>query len=375
MKILFVASLHHPQQLQAARAQAAPGEPPPLFPPSVLQHFWERAMRRRGYELDIFYRNLPPGGQIRAHHHREGLTPGKILAGLAQRIPPEANPEYRRRNRQLIQQAETFRPDVLWLVGDNSVIVPETLATIKQATGCKIIYASGTSPVVFSRPIERRAAPLYDLVLVNDYYHGVQWLELGAPRMECLPLAAADPDFHHAYALSADEQSRYACDVSFVGTLVPAHLYSRRSDALAALTEFDLGIWSVHDVPEGLRPFVRGSALGETMLRVLSAAKLTVNPHGNFMHYGGNMRLFEAAGVGTLQLTEDLPGVRQWFTPGETILTYSDHDDLRQKTAYYLRHDSEREAMARRAQEHVYAHHTYEQRLDHLEALLPTLIA
>jgi spore maturation protein CgeB len=109
------------------------------------------------------------------------------------------------------------------------------------------------------------------------------------------------------------------------------------------------------------------------MLRVLSAAKLTVNTHGNFMHYGGNMRLFEAAGVGTLQLTEDLPGVRQWFTPGETIITYSDHDDLRDKVAYYLSHDAERESIARRAQEHVYAHHTYEQRLDRLEALLAEL--
>jgi spore maturation protein CgeB len=374
MKILFVASLHHPEQLQAARAQTAPHEPPPLFPPSVLQHFWERAMRRRGYELDMFYRNMLPGGRIQTHHHREGLNPGKILTALAQRIPPQANPEYRRRNQALMQQAEAFQPDVLWMIGDNSVIMPDTLAAIKQATGCKIIYATGTSPIVFSRSLERRAAPLYDLVLVNDYYHGIQWLELGARRMECLPLAAADPDFHHPYTLTADEQAKYACDVAFVGTLVPGNLYSRRANALAALTEFDLGVWSVHDVPEILRPFVRGSALGESMLRVLSAAKLTVNTHGNFMHYGGNMRLFEAAGVGTLQVTEDLPGVRQWFTPGENIVTYTDHDDLRDKVGYYLSHDAERESIARRAQEHVYAHHTYEQRLDGLEQYLDELL-
>lgn len=372
-RILFVAALHHPEQLQAAVENTPPGAPKPLFPPSVLQHFWERALRRRGYELAIFYRNIPASGRVQAHHHREGLTPGKVIAGLSQRIPPQFNPEYRRRNQRLIAQALDFQPDVLWLVGDNTVIYPETLAHIKEAARCKIVYASGTSPIVFARPIERQAAPLYDLVLVNDFYHGIQWLELGALRMECLPLCAADPDFHHPYTLTPEEQAAYACEVSFVGTLVPAHLYSRRAQALSALTEFDLGIWSVHDVPADLRPHLRGPALGESMLRVLSAARLTINTHGNFMHYGGNMRLFEAAGVGTLQITDDLPGVRQWFTPGENIITYRDAADLREKTAYYLRHDAEREAMARRAREHVCAHHTYDQRVQQFERLLAEL--
>lgn len=365
-KILFVASLHHPDALQAAVDHTPPDTPKPLFPPSVLQHFWEHALRRRGYTLDIFYRNLPASGRVQAHHHREGITPGKVMAAIAHRLPPEANPEYRRRNQRLIRQALDFQPDILWLVGDNTVIYPDTLAHIKQATGCKLIYASGTSPIVFSRPIERRAAPLYDLVLVNDYYHGIQWLELGAPRMACLPLTAVDPAFHHPY----EPASAAVCDISFVGTLVPASLYSHRVQSLLSLTAFDLGIWSVHDVPAELRPYMRGPALGETMLRALSGSKLTINAHGNFMHYGGNMRLFEAAGVGVLQLTEDLPGVHQWFTPGENIVTFTDDADLYRKVAHYLMHDAERETMAQRAREHVYAHHTYDQRVQQFEALL-----
>ncbi len=370
LKILFVASLHHPEQLQAAIAQTPHGQPTPLFPPSVSQHFWERTLRKRGYMMDVFYRNIPVFGAAQAHHHSQSITPRKIVAALANRIPPQANPELRLRNQRLIEKARQFRPDILWLVGDNTVIYPQTLATIKQETGCKIIYASGTSPIVFSRPIERQAASLYDLVLVNDYYHGIQWLELGAARMECLPISACDPDFHRPYDLTDAEKLAYTCDVSFVGTLVPGNLYSRRVEALEALTDFDLGIWSVHDVPPGLRRFVRGAALGEQMLHVLSAARITINTHGNFMRYGGNMRTFEAAGVGVLQVTDDLPGTRQWFTPDETIITYSDNDDLRKKIAYYLKHDDERIAIAQNAREHVYANHTYEQRVDRLEQLL-----
>jgi hypothetical protein len=376
MKILFVASLHHPEALRAAVAATPPGETPPLFPPSMSPHFWEKALRKRGHTLEVFWRNQPAiqiGGSGSTRRHSQGITPRKLVEAAINRVPPQMNPDIRLRNTRLIEQARAFRPDVLWMVGDNTVIYPETLSTIKRETGCKIVYACGTSPIVFSRPIDRAAARLYDLVMASDYYHGIQWRELGAPRMEVLPLAACDPDFHHPYELTPDERARYTCDIAFVGTLVPDHLYSRRVRALEALTDFDLGIWSVHDVPPSLRRFVRGKALGEDMLHILSASKLCFNTHGDFVFYGGNLRLFEVAGAGICQVTDDLPGTRLWFPTlpdGETIVTYANEDDLRAKVAYYLAHDEERLAVAKRAQAHVYAHHTYDARAAKFEELL-----
>ncbi|MCB9456773.1 MAG: hypothetical protein H6671_12380 [Anaerolineaceae bacterium] len=41
-RFLIVTSLHHPEQLQEAIAATPPGETPPLFPPSMAQHFWRR---------------------------------------------------------------------------------------------------------------------------------------------------------------------------------------------------------------------------------------------------------------------------------------------------------------------------------------------
>ncbi len=223
---------------------------------------------------------------------------------------------------------------------------------------------------MFSHPIERAAARLYDLVLVNDYYHGIQWLELGAKQMECLPIAAIDPDFHYPRELSPDERQQYATDVAFVGTLVPDNLYSERVAALNALHDFNPGIWSVHDVPESLRPHVRGYALGETMFRVLSAAKISLNIHGDFMRYGGNMRLFEAAAVGAFQIVDDRPGIKTWFTPDTHLVTFTHTDELRDKVAYYLAHDDERQTITQAAIVHVRQHHTYDVRLARVEALL-----
>lgn len=366
MKILFVASLHHPEALRAARERGAAV----LFPPSMAQHFWAKALHKRGHTLDVFWRTRPPS---RTRRQSTSITPGKLLQAAISRVPPQLNPDTRTRNAALLAKARDFRPDLLWMVGDNTVIYPETLAAIKREVGCTLLYATGTSPIVFSKAIDRAAMPLYDLALVNDYYHGIQLLELGAQRMECLPISACDPDFHHDYTLTDAERAAYTCDIAFVGTLVPDHLYSRRIRALEALRDFDLGIWSVHDVPPSLRPFVRGRALGEDMLRILSAAKLCINPHGDFMRYGGNLRLFEAAGVGVCQIADDLPGTRLWFPEIDgkpTIITYTDEADLREKAAYYLSHDAERQAITRQAQAHVYAEHTYDRRAERLEQLL-----
>lgn len=378
MRILFVASLHHPQQLLTAIEHTPDGEAPPLFPPSMGQHHLEQALRRQGHDLDVFYRNLPGTttddiARLRAQRHTQRITPRKVATALANRLPPHLNPSKRARNAGLLAHARRFRPNLLYMVGDNTIIYPETLAQIKNELGTVIVYASGTSPIVFSHKIERDAARLYDLVLVNDLYHGIQWRELGAPRAEALPISAVNPDFHRPYELTDAEREAYACDVAFVGTLVPGQLYSKRVQALEALRDFDLGIWSVHDVPDSLRPHYRGGALGEDMLRIMSAAKLTVNVHGDFMLYGGNMRSFEAAGVGVCQVADDLPGFQRWFTPGQNVLTYRTLDNLCETVQHTLTDSIQRGQIAESARQHVYANHTYDHRAAQLIALCEPL--
>jgi len=259
---------------------------------------------------------------------------------------------------------------MILITGDNEEIYPATLARIKAETGATLVLACGTSPIVFSHSNERAAAPLIDLVTAVDYYHGIQWLELGARHMICLPNTACDPDFHRPLDLTAGERAAWGCDVGFVGTLVPPNLYGRRVRGLEALRGFDLGLWSVHEVPPSLRPFYRGPALGEQMLRITCAARITVNAHGDFMRWGGNMRLLEACGVGTFQIADDRPGIREWFAVGEHLVTYRDPAHLRELVAYYLAHDDERARIAEAGRAHVCAHHTYDQRMARLLALV-----
>lgn len=373
-RVLFVASLHHPEELLREQRAAPAGGETPLFPRSMELYSWGRAFRQAGWEIDVFWRNLPGLGNrdiasLSNEVFRTALTPGRILAGLMQRIPPALHPDLRVRNRLLQQQARQFKPDLIWVHGGNREILPATLERLKGDLQCKLLFQHGDSPIVFSTPIERAAAPLYDLILVNDRYHGAQWRELGAKRVAWLPAVAIDPSFHIPQPMT-DVPEKYLCDVGFVGTLVPDTLYSERVAALESLRDFDLGIWSVHDVPASLAPFHRGYALGVQMQQVLSSVKICINPHGDTMRYGVNLRLFEIAALGALQITDDRPGVSECFTPGEHLVTFSDHADLREKVRYYLAHDEARLRMAAAARQHVLAHHRYDQRVARLEGLL-----
>jgi spore maturation protein CgeB len=109
------------------------------------------------------------------------------------------------------------------------------------------------------------------------------------------------------------------------------------------------------------------------MVRALRSAKIVVNPHGDFMRYGGNMRLFEACGVGALQIADDLPGVHRWFRVGTDLVTYRSLGELRDQAAYYLSHDEERRRIADTGRAHVCDHHTYDHRMTRLVELVQSI--
>ncbi len=88
------------------------------------------------------------------------------------------------------------------------------------------------------------------------------------------------------------------------------------------------------------------------------------------------MRLFEVAGVGVCQISDDLPGTRKWFPEVDgkpTIITYADLDDLRAKVGYYLAHDDQRQQIADAARAHVYAEHTYDRRAERFDELMAAI--
>lgn len=370
MKFLVIGNLvdsHPPLQ------SSYPAHPTlPRLPSSGLsEFFFVRALRRLGHEVSTFRQRSAAWAYVVDHARKSTGILSRQLDALTRRLG-NLPADQTVRNNRLLQTVKDYQPDAVLMMADNRVIWPETLERIRQVHGCPLVLLYGKAPIVYATPLEKMCAPLYDLIAVNDAYHAHEWMDLGADRVEVLPVSACDPDFHFRRHLSASENAKYACNVGFVGTLTPEYQYRKRIEALQAISVTGLGIWSNHDVPSSLQPCYRGRVSGEDALRLLSGSRMQVNPHSNTMHYGGNRRLFEIAASGALQLTDDLPGIHEWFTPGKDIVIYQNPDHLRDLVVHYSAHPEEAQAIADSAREHVVASHTYEHRVIRLLDVLAT---
>jgi len=77
-------------------------------------------------------------------------------------------------------------------------------------------------------------------------------------------------------------------------------------------------------------------------------------------------RNFEIPGCGGFLLTADADNLRDYYEDGKEIVIFKDEKDLIEKIRYYLLHDSEREAIARRGYERTVREHTYEKRFNEI---------
>jgi len=170
------------------------------------------------------------------------------------------------------------------------------------------------------------------------------------------------------------ERRSQGYDVSFIGGILDVH-----ADATATLErvadEVNLDFWGYGEErlsPDSplLRRF-HGRAWGLEMYDILYNTRIAVNRHGAVSEaYANNMRLFEATGVGALLLTDHRDNLGEMFDVGKEIETYRDADELVEKTRFYLAHEPERAQIARAGQARTLSEHTFQRRMEELEAIL-----
>jgi hypothetical protein len=174
--------------------------------------------------------------------------------------------------------------------------------------------------------------------------------------------------------LSQLRPSSESIDVSFVGSLSRAHMAR-----VAFLEEFvgrsDLQVWGmVADDTRASSIMSRhrgGAAWGTAMYQILADSKITLNCHiGIAGSYANNQRLFEATGVGTLLLTDWKDNLHEMFALDREVVAYRTAAECAELVTYYLAHDREREAIARRGQERTLQEHTYAHRTRELAGII-----
>lgn len=162
--------------------------------------------------------------------------------------------------------------------------------------------------------------------------------------------------------------------VSFVGGLSRDHT-SRIAwlEYLCRHTDIEVWGYGVDTLPEDswIRKRYKGKAWGVGMYQVLSDSKITVNYHiGVAGSYANNMRLFEAAGVGCLLITDRKVNLDDIFRVGTEVVTYDNPENCAEKISHYLKSDSDRTAVAAAGQARTLQHHTYAHRMEELVDIL-----
>ena len=100
---------------------------------------------------------------------------------------------------------------------------------------------------------------------------------------------------------------------------------------------------------------------------VYASTKININHHNSPLTYGYlNQRDTAITGSGGFMLTDYVEGMEETFQIGKEIDTWETLEEVIDKAAWWLRHDSQREEAARRAQRRIlrdYGNEAYARKL------------
>ena len=275
-------------------------------------------------------------------------------------------------NQRLLERCRALAPELLLVFcGENIGLrtleaVRETGATTANWFHDSLIYAS-------RRELVRNVLPAYDLLFLVDDLGVLSEAGVSLPQARTLPLACS-VDTHRPLDLCAEDRKRWGADVAFVGSVTPG-----RIKVLRELTEFRLGIWGAwQECDPALAPYYREKNVrGEDAAKIYNASKVNLDIHVLFgaqqALYNVTPRVFEVPGCGGFLVTGPAPQIERLYTPGDDVVVYRDTDELRGRIRYYLDHEEERLAVARRAHERACREHTYAQRLRFLTGAVEDL--
>jgi glycosyltransferase involved in cell wall biosynthesis len=110
--------------------------------------------------------------------------------------------------------------------------------------------------------------------------------------------------------------------------------------------------------------------------RLLAQSKINLNSHIDCAEeYAGNIRLFEATGMGACLMTDWKVNLPEMFEADAEIVTYRSADECAEKVNYLLAHAEELAAIAAAGQRRTLRDHTYLNRSAQLAEILQELIS
>ena len=119
----------------------------------------------------------------------------------------------------------------------------------------------------------------------------------------------------------------------------------------------------------------RAPLFGLDMYKLLRQSKVTFNRHTDAAGDSvGNMRMFQATGVGTCLLTDSGTNMSDLFEEEKEVVTYSSIDECIEKVNYLLEHEDVRRQIAAAGQRRTLKDHTTLNRCQQVDEILQKML-
>lgn len=282
---------------------------------------------------------------------------------------------------RLLARSDLREADVAIVTSYCADAIAATELILSEGRALPVFYDLDT-PVTLARLMDGEAVPyigtrgLRDFALVLSFTGGPRIANefrdrLGARNVRPL-YGHVDTDIHRPVA----SQPHYRADLSYLGT------YSEdRQRALEALLvkpareRQDLrfligGAQYPEDFPWSPNIYFVQHLPPSEHASFFASSRLTLNVTRRAMAEMGwcpSGRLFEAAACNAPLLSDDWPGIEEFFAPGQDILIARDENDT---LAALTMADAELQLIARRAYERTMDQHTSDKRADEMISLL-----
>ena len=106
-----------------------------------------------------------------------------------------------------------------------------------------------------------------------------------------------------------------------------------------------------------------GPVYGLKMFQFLHDSKITLNKHGDITEFAANVRLYEATGTGSCLLTDWKENIGDLFEPNKEIVTFTSKEEALDKINFLLKHDSQRDKIAKNGQQRTLSMYTEDKRI------------
>lgn len=248
-----------------------------------------------------------------------------------------------------------------------------------QSPQTRVIFWDVDAPATLDRleqnPLDPFAAlvPRYDFVLTYGGGQPVVDAYTARGARACVPIYnALDPHTH--FPVPADP--RFAGDLGFLGNRLPdrearVEEFFLRAAELAPECQFLIGGsgWESKVLPPNVRPAGHVYTRDHNAFNCSPRAVLNIN-RASMARYGFSppTRVFEAAGAGACLLTDAWEGIELFLEPEREVLVAQDGAEV----AEHLRRLTPERAAAlgRAARQRILSAHTYQHRVEEVEALL-----